>query len=195
MRYILFCLLVLPVYGEEILTLFKSLNPKTQEIVDGLMLGELKTKGRKGSKRFYYYRYVTFYNVEVLETPIKNVFSMREDCHNEGDRFASWAFEVSISRTIESSLGFKLLGLEIQFGADVSKDISSTFEAWAHAQLGIKASHKPHIIHEVWSGETFKVKFYPKSNETIWDLENVEPFKMDYINSEFFVKRVNVEKC
>lgn len=140
------------------------------------------------------YRYVTTYETQKTIRPFQGFPQIEQDCHDEGQRFASWAKSVSYEITYSGGLNFSFLGFaELDLGADRSKTVEFTFQRWVIPTKGLRARHTLMEDFEVWSGIT-EVEFRD-ADGMIKKGSKTYPFKLDRMNYGISVHREILEIC
>jgi hypothetical protein len=139
------------------------------------------------------YRYVTNYEVKRVKRPLNNFPWIEEDCHDTGNRFASWSKTLTYELTYNGTLNFNLLGFfDVDLGKEKSKSIEFTFQRWVTPTLGIRARHVLHEEFEIWDGVT-EVEFRHGNDVVVG--EKSYPFRLNKMNYGISVERENVEIC
>lgn len=166
------------------------INPKDGLTYQELLEGPIQNK--KWDGRYDQYQYVTYYNVTSYKRVLPQAPAIKENCHEEGDRFANWAMQTTISRNFSLSASAELLGLiGLGAGLDFTREVSFSFERWAHAQRGVEAIHRVYI-----NGETYIGKTYLKLINTSTGEEKVisHPFKSEKFKLEDQNLLITVER-
>lgn len=123
-------------------------DPILKKRVDGILTG----KAFKSNDTSYdYFRYVTFYNVEVRKERVEGVPAKREQCHNTFAMFSGVDFVETYTATVTATASFKSLGLTVS--GSVSKAVQNRENFGATG--GIIADHIPYFLKEDWFGRTF----------------------------------------
>ncbi len=173
----------------------EPIHPISGESYDYILGGKEKLVKRRNPEKTFIRKYVTLYNVRSNESIIDGIPWVQEDCHDESDRFAVWAISRTITRAVDSSLSFEVLGLELSFGGEVSKEISLSFERWIQASANIQAIHRPKLAYKEWIGKTYEVRYYPYDERIEWEEEAKSDFFMDLVDPIFFVEREIIDEC
>lgn len=98
-----------------------------------------------------YYRYVTFYDIDVKKERIYELPVQREECHDRFEMFASYSYTYTYSATITASASYEGLGLS----ASLSESRSFSTSRSLRAMGGIIADHTPYFLKQNWEGRTF----------------------------------------
>ena len=140
------------------------------------------------------FRYVTTYETKKVIRPFQGFPQIEQDCHDEGQRFASWAKSVSYEIVYGGGLNFSLLGfVELDLGAERSKTVEFTFQRWVIPTKGLRARHTLMEDYEVWSGVT-EVEFR-NSDGTIKKGTKTYAFNLTRMNYGISVDREIIEVC
>lgn len=143
----------------------------------------------------YYYRYVTLYNTRTEDKEFQEIPRVLEECFEASDRYAVWIIEREVQRTIQSSFGFNVLGIDLGLGGEVSRTFNFTFERFIQAQAGVRAIHIPLMRYDVHEGITYQQRYYPSSGKTQNIQLKNETFYVDMINPMFVAHREVLERC
>lgn len=170
-----------------------TIDPFTGDTYQEIAVGP--TFYHSGFRNKYYYRFVTLYDEHQVEEAIDEYPRIQEFCHEYGNRFASWTIEKVFSRNISTSIGFELLGLDLSFGAERSREVVFAFERWIIAVSGVEAIHTPMIRHKVRQGITYQQTFYPATGKSVNSKLSHNEFYMDYIDPIFVAHREVIGEC
>lgn len=178
---------------------FPQTHIKKENPFNGVQYEHIKIGPIKHIKRFgknYLVRYVTVYNKKTVDEPIENIPRFEENCHDQGDRVASWSFTRSYSRSVESGVSLNLLGMvDIQLGADISRSFDISITRWIQTQLGVQALHTAILTSEKLEGMSYKQIYYIKSGEVVNEPLVNDQFVVDRINPIFRVVREITGDC
>lgn len=156
-------------------------NPFNGIQYENIKIGKTQTYSR--FRTFYHWRYITVYNETSVENVIRDLPRFEENCHDDGNRVASWEFTRTFSRQISTGASFSLLGfLELDFGGGLSQEYTISITRWIQAQLGIYALHTPILKSKELRGMTYIQRYYPNEDR----FENVS-----LANDEFLVTDIN----
>lgn len=137
------------------------IDPISHEKADRVLVGPA-FKVRGNGSGFDYYRYVTFYDINVRKDRIYELPIHREECHDRSEVFASYAYSYSYSATITASASFEGLGLDSSITEartfTTSRNLRSTGE--------IVAEHTPFFLKQNWEGRTFIQMLDSKTGKT-----------------------------
>lgn len=122
-------------------------------------------KERKLGLKYDRVQYITLYNKVAFERAVIGMPAFVEDCHDDGDRFASWSKDVSWSRSFSAGASFELLGIGISSGVDIQKEVSFSIQRWVHSRLGVNAKHTLMVSGYDLEGESYKKIFNSKTGE------------------------------
>lgn len=152
-------------------------------------------KKRKLGLKYDRVQFVTLYNKVPFERAVVGMPSFIEDCHDDGDRFASWSKDVSWSRSFSAGASFDLLGIGISSGVDIQHEVSFSIQRWVHSRLGIHAKHTLMVSGYDLVGESYKKFFNSKTGE--YKLKRIKKSKLDIPDQELvlFVVRTVLEEC
>ena len=172
----------------------KKENPFNGIQYDHLMIGPVKHIKSFGKSRLE--RYITVYNKFIVDTPIESIPRFEENCHDQGDRVASWSFTKSYTRSISTGVSLSLLGmLDIGLGGELSRSFDISITRWIQTELGIQALHTAMLRSEKYEGMSYKQIYYPKSQKVVnRPLVNHE-FKIEHMNPIFHVEREILGNC
>lgn len=134
------------------------IDPILKKKVDGVIAG----KAFKSNNPAYdYFRYVTFYNVEVRRERVEGVPAKREQCHNNFAIFSGVDFVETISATVTATASYKSLGLTISGTVARTTQNRENFQASG----GLVADHIPYFLKEDWYGRTFIETYHSKTRK------------------------------
>ena len=178
---------------------FPDTEIKSENPFNGIQYDHVKVGPTQHIRRFrtnFLVRYITVYNKEVVDEPVKNVFRFEENCHDQGNRIASWEFTRSYTRSIQAGASFKLLGLfDIDFGGELSRSFDITITRWIQAELGVQAIHTAILRSEKLVGMTYKQIYYPVTGKTVNEPLIQDEFFVNYVNPIFRAQRTITGTC
>lgn len=192
MSLVLFCH---PLFAEDFPGATPSMtDPFTGDVYQNVKVSETFEYRKWG--KYYLWRYVTLYNQITKEEPVKNVPIFEENCHDQGDRVASWEFTRGYERTINTGASLSMLGfLDIDFGGEITRSFEVSITRWIQAELGVHALHIPLIKSESLVGVTFKQYYYPNSNNIVEKALSKSQFEVNYLKPIFKVERQIIGEC
>lgn len=163
-QMLIFILMCASVYAQVIPnTEIKKENPFNGIQYDFIKIGKTQKYSRFRTK--YYWRYITVYNEIRTEQVIKDVPRFEENCHDQGNRVASWEFTKTFSREISTGASFSLLGfIEFDLGGSLSHEFSISITRWIQAVNGIWALHTPVLKSKEMRGMTYIQRYYPNED-------------------------------
>lgn len=169
-------------------------DPFTGEKYEAAKVSETFHYSRWRTK--YLWRYITLYNRVTYEEPVKNVPVFEENCHDEGNRVASWEFSRGYERSISTGASLSVLGfIDIDFGGSLSRSFQVTITRWIQAERGIQALHIPLLKSESLEGITYQEIYYPNTGKfEVRKLSNPK-FEVNYLNPIFRVQREVIGVC
>ena len=192
-------LLILVMSFSALAAQFPNIEIKKENPFNGIQYDYVKVGPTQLYNRFgkrYLWRYVTVYNVEQVSEPVANVPQFAENCHDQGNRVASWEFTRSYSRSISTGASFSLLGMfDIDLGGEISRSFDITITRWIQAELGVEAIHTAILKSEKRVGMTYQQFYYPATDKVVNSQLARDEFYVDYLNPIFVAQRTITGTC
>ncbi len=167
-------------------------SPATHQTYQKIKIGETHK-----AKKNLYWRYITFYNEIIEESPVPGFPWFEEECFDESNRFANWSTALSFQTNISAQTSLKILGFDI--GIEISKNREKTieFQRWIQSSSGIAARHTLYQRSVHLKGESIK-QFYNSKNGDFYFSKRRKHrgvFKVQNKSFGLFVRRDILQQC